>query len=348
MNQITSGEYELLLDCIRELHSFRDVSALRSWLLDTALPRLVPSDWLSYNEVDLRNPAGTLAILRPEGSRLFEQLFPRFQELAHQHPLITRQLQSLNFSVHKISDFLSRDDYHQLELYREVYRPLGVEYQIAATVWLNPDRVTAFALSRRQHDYTERDRAVLEMLRPHLVVAFNHLEVASERQIMVESTTLALNEFASATILVNPQGRILCHAGPGLEWLGAAGSGSLPAHVLDWIQQFAPTASRPKLRLNSASGEVYIRAVPTNSRERILLVLTLANACAKGNGAAVLELTPREAEVCHWICEGKANAEIAVILGASPRTVHKHVEHIFAKTGVASRVALTALLNVSG
>jgi len=33
-----------------------------------------------------------------------------------------------------------------------------------------------------------------------------------------------------------------------------------------------------------------------------------------------------------------------VILGISPRTVHKHVEHIFEKLGVESRVALAVRL----
>lgn len=345
MSQLSRNDYELFLDCIRELHSFRDAAALRSWLLDTALPKLVPSDWFSYNEVDLLNPANTLAVLQPESNSLFQRLFPRFQEVAHQHPLITRQLESPNFPVHKISDFLSPKDYHRLELYQDVYRHLGVEYQIAATIKLEPDRITAFALSRRQNDYTERDRAVLEMLRPHLVVAFNHLALAGECQNILESARLALNEFSSATIIVNPQGRILYHVGPGLGWIGAANSGFLPAEVSDWIKRHPLNSSRRTLCLAAAAGVVHIRAVPTISRERILLVLHLKDGRATEPAANAFGLTPREKEVARWICEGKTNAEIAAILGISPRTVHKHVEHIFARVGVESRVALTIRLS---
>jgi DNA-binding response OmpR family regulator/DNA-binding CsgD family transcriptional regulator len=54
-----------------------------------------------------------------------------------------------------------------------------------------------------------------------------------------------------------------------------------------------------------------------------------------------LGLTPREAEVLYWIAQGKSNADIAIILGASVRTVHKHVEHVFEKLGVESRNAAT-------
>ena len=50
-------------------------------------------------------------------------------------------------------------------------------------------------------------------------------------------------------------------------------------------------------------------------------------------------LTRREAEVLQWIVETKSNLEIAMILGISPRTVHKHVEHILRKLGVENRRA---------
>ncbi len=343
MNSLSQSQSRRLLDCMAQLHSFRDLPSLRSWLLETALPQLVPSDWLSYNEVDLRNPANTLAILKPESPAFFQELFPRFREVAHQHPLITGQLQSDNFPVQKISDFLRQDEYHRLELYRDVYRHLGVEYQIAATIKLEPDRITAIALSRRRRDFTERDRAVLELLRPHLVIAFNHLALAAERQHLLDTAHLTLNEFSSATVIVNLPGRVLYNVGPSLQWLGATRSEFLPAAIQNWLKETAP-ASRRSFRLNSTAGEVHIRAVPTPSRDRILLVLTLHDSGPSETDGNAFGLTRRENEVARWISRGKTNAEIAAILGISPRTVHKHVEHILARAGVESRVVLTVRL----
>ena len=109
---------------------------------------------------------------------------------------------------------------------------------------LEPDRITAFALSRRQNDYTERDRAILEMLRPHLVVAFNNLALAGENLTIQDTAALALNELSSATIIVNLQGRILYHTGPGLQWIGAASPGVLPAEISDWLNPPAARRSR--------------------------------------------------------------------------------------------------------
>lgn len=55
-------------------------------------------------------------------------------------------------------------------------------------------------------------------------------------------------------------------------------------------------------------------------------------------------LTPREAEVMHWVTLGKTNRDIAEILELSPRTVNKHLEHVFEKLFVETRTA--AVLHV--
>lgn len=52
-----------------------------------------------------------------------------------------------------------------------------------------------------------------------------------------------------------------------------------------------------------------------------------------------LGLTPREADVLFWVIKGKTNKDIGDILGSSPRTVNKHLEHIFRKLGVETRTA---------
>lgn len=55
-----------------------------------------------------------------------------------------------------------------------------------------------------------------------------------------------------------------------------------------------------------------------------------------------LKLTPRQAEVLHWIAEGKTNDEIATILGCSINTVKMHLKDIFQRLGVHTRTAAAA------
>lgn len=53
-------------------------------------------------------------------------------------------------------------------------------------------------------------------------------------------------------------------------------------------------------------------------------------------------LTQREMDVLEWVACGKTNRDVAEILGMSPRTVNKHLEHIYEKLGVETRTAAVA------
>lgn len=53
-------------------------------------------------------------------------------------------------------------------------------------------------------------------------------------------------------------------------------------------------------------------------------------------------LTRREAEILTWLSQGKTNVEIGLALSISPRTVKKHLEHIYSKLKVHRRTAAVA------
>jgi DNA-binding CsgD family transcriptional regulator len=78
-------------------------------------------------------------------------------------------------------------------------------------------------------------------------------------------------------------------------------------------------------------------------RERLMLLqphLAFLYAQAAGHLPAPLHiLTRRESEVMRWLSFGKTDTDIAAVLAISPRTVHKHLEHIYVKLGVETRTA---------
>lgn len=59
--------------------------------------------------------------------------------------------------------------------------------------------------------------------------------------------------------------------------------------------------------------------------------------------AASLSLTMREAEVLLWGSYGKSCGDISDVLEISPRTVQKHLEHVYEKLGVETRSAAVAI-----
>lgn len=73
------------------------------------------------------------------------------------------------------------------------------------------------------------------------------------------------------------------------------------------------------------------------------VTLSLNDAPAAGRLSSRFQLTEREIEVLRWVACGKTNKDIADILGLSPRTVNKHLEHIYVKLGVETRAAATSV-----
>ena len=71
----------------------------------------------------------------------------------------------------------------------------------------------------------------------------------------------------------------------------------------------------------------------------ILVVVERAVAASPGGAPPVGDLTPREVEVLDAVAEGRTNARVAQALRLSPRTVQKHLEHVFEKLGVDNRTA---------
>lgn len=57
---------------------------------------------------------------------------------------------------------------------------------------------------------------------------------------------------------------------------------------------------------------------------------------------AQLGLTPRQAEVLHWIAKGKTNEEISKILACSFHTVKTHIREIFQRLDVTNRAGAIA------
>lgn len=68
----------------------------------------------------------------------------------------------------KLSDFYRRRDLLRLDFYREVWRPLGIDDSLR--IWLPAPAgyARAIVLERGVRKFTERDRTVLQLLRPHL------------------------------------------------------------------------------------------------------------------------------------------------------------------------------------
>jgi DNA-binding CsgD family transcriptional regulator len=169
-----------------------ELDDFRSGLLQ-ALHETVQSDWISFNEVS-PDPSLTFALADPPIAETYHEAFGRY---AHENPILCFFQRTGSGSATRFSDVCSRAELHATSLYREVYRPLNVEYQIAFTLPFSPQRLLGVALSRGDRDYDDAERDVLNLARPFLVQAYQnalaHSRLLADGQAAAASARLPLS-----------------------------------------------------------------------------------------------------------------------------------------------------------
>lgn len=118
----------------------------------------------------------------------------------------------------------------------------------------------------------------------------------------------------------------------------------------DLLHKHHPDAAAGQLptALDRSGSPLSVRRFSERDRDDLQMLILEERGSPPGPLSLLrLGLTPREAEVLYWLAQGKSNPDIATILGANVRTVHKHVEHIFQKLGLETRhAAMLAALEV--
>jgi DNA-binding CsgD family transcriptional regulator len=158
-----------VLDLIGEVQGMLELDELIDGLL-VAIGRNVPSDYVSLNDIG-PDTDRVISVMTPEPP---PHLYRLFGEFAFQNPLMLRYMQTLDGRPYRFSDVTTQAALHDLDLYRQVYAPLGVEHQMAFTLPATPGRVIAIALSRADPDYTDDEREVIERARPYLIQAWRN------------------------------------------------------------------------------------------------------------------------------------------------------------------------------
>jgi hypothetical protein len=74
-----------------------------------------------------------------------------------------------DFAAHNLSDFVARRQLHCLEMHAEFFRPNGVEYELEVGLPAPPWHTKVVGFDSGSRDFGERDRLLLDLLRPHLV-----------------------------------------------------------------------------------------------------------------------------------------------------------------------------------
>jgi DNA-binding CsgD family transcriptional regulator len=135
-----------------------------------ALREVVPSDYCAMHELPADLPH-TISLTDPPAPPASHSAFARY---ASQNPIAEYFLRTRDGRATRFSDLITRRQLHELDLYREVYKPLGVEYQIAFTLPSGAERILGVALSRGKRDFTAAERDLLNLARPYLIEVYRN------------------------------------------------------------------------------------------------------------------------------------------------------------------------------
>jgi DNA-binding CsgD family transcriptional regulator len=318
--------------------------------LTELLARLIICD--SCVHVALNRAAHTFELSSwPEGRFVFQDRRAAIAWHAD-HPLAVHHERLRNLGAWRLSDVASRSQYHDSTVYRSLYRFLEIEHQMVMLLPAESNRVHLLTLQRATEEFTDDERGLLELLGPHLVQAERRLRRLARAR--PPGAMMAESEQGRAVIVARNDGSVDLCTQQARQLLQSyfrvdlpRGRIALPTPIVQWLapaidawttRRFLGARPDP-LIVAKETRCLVLSVVPDPVHDRHLLTLAEEALAAPPASLRNFGLTPREAEVLSWVAQGKTNGEVGVILGASARTVQKHLEHIFQKLGVESRTS---------
>jgi DNA-binding CsgD family transcriptional regulator len=296
------------------------------------LRSLVPSDAVSWHEWSLDGARSRYEIASVDPSRT-ATVWEAYEQFRHQDPLPgggpwPSRAPALVGRAVKMSDLLSDRRFRRLDLYRHVCKPLGIQHVMKLFLPLRNGIARSLVLDRGGSDFSERDRSVIDVLRPHLV----QLEERAHTR-RLAAALAAGTEVPGELVVLDRVNRIELATTRARELLRRYATTPVGALLPTIVEEWLADDTR-RLEIERGGRRLVIRQL--DAAETTLVLTELPVKALAGT------LTRREREILALVGEGKSNAEIAAELWIALGTVRTHLEHIYAKLGVRSRTAALA------
>lgn len=349
VERLAQRDIEALLSYVREIYASSDLEGFASRVVST-LRRVLPSESVSYAEYDLLGRK-TYALVEDPPSSDYALEMEVFARHFGEHPLVDHYRRTGEGRAIKISDFLTQSQWRKRALYNEYFKEIrGIEHQMGTVIPTSALPV-GIALGRSGRDFSERDRQVLYLLRPHLVQAHQNAAALSRSQRDADHSKREEGGSGRGTIALLGGDRTRWRDERAKRWVEeyfepARGADRLPESLARWVGHQRSLLSggkgvpppREPLVVERPGKRLLVRlAADGPEGETDLLILEERHAPLSAGPLRALGFTAREAEVLIHIAHGKTNKEIAATLHVSPTTVKKHLDNVYRKFGVAGR-----------
>jgi DNA-binding CsgD family transcriptional regulator len=315
-------------------------------VLLAALAEVVPVHHAGWYEVDPRVPK--VAVTRhPDGFNPPQESIDAGILRHGEHPVAAHHAATGTGAATRISDLMTQEEYRATDYYRQVSAPVSAEYEMAFRL-PGPDPLqVVVVLSRSEHDFSDAERDLCELLRGLLALA---LRGAARAALLRQALDHRVSADPGAAMVGCEEQRLTAldsRAETLLDRLQVDG-GLTDPRLLTWLEEARagdpllgdPVPHRHRTTWADEKGTIEIRHVPGHDGRDLLVVRRLDT-----DTVAVLRalgLRPREAEVLAGAMAGETNREIARRLGIAPATVKKHLESVYRTLGVSNRTAAAA------
>jgi DNA-binding CsgD family transcriptional regulator len=336
MARLRHSKVEALSEILLELYSPCSYADFPVRLF-ALLRRCFSFDFFDYHEI---------ANNRNERNFVYPEHKPKvgvFEAYVHPHCTWTAFARKRTQTPLAIPDLSSLGERQRADLYNRVLPESRQNYQLGFTVSDQLPQL-GIALNRSNRDFSEEDRLLFELIKPHVVRAFNTSKLVAYFSGVGEAVD-------QGYLVADAAWRIRFATSKASRWLqeyfGRNQNDLLPDLLKDWLKQ---RRSRPlntnnlsspleEFSMLGGSKRLLVRSLSPLKGLEFRLVLREASEQVDAGQLEALGLTKREAEVLFWVSQGKRNSEIGLILGAQPRTITKHIEHILERLSVETRTA---------
>jgi DNA-binding CsgD family transcriptional regulator len=128
---------------------------------------LVAAESCSYNH--LLGPVCVAWQIEPAETIDFPDAEQLFQQHLPEHPLLRHYQETGDLAARRVSDVAGERQFRSLGLYRDFYRPARVDHQLIVSIPVtHGGGLISVVLNRYRRDFSDQQREVIDLLRPHL------------------------------------------------------------------------------------------------------------------------------------------------------------------------------------
>ncbi len=335
MSSLLAKDWEIINGCLHRLYRELDSQKHNRVMLEV-LNELVPADLVVLQIADVQKPKDFSAITLPENHATPGRIASIGQH-SHQSPFVAYYLATWDSHWKMITDFMPLEDFYKTDLHRLALGPLGINHQIFGVLGVLDGTGYAIAINRTHQGFTERERELLNVIQPHLVTSFINAAACCRAQCSISQIQAAMDTVPGAYGYFDPQGKVSWMQEKAEAWLEeffadeVKTDGNIPQSVRQLVNQSDRQGNLPQ-QLDKFAGEECLSVCLGNSPVGgWIMRLDRKPKTPPPHFDPLPQFSERKNEVLQWMVEGKRNAEIAKILGISPRTVEKHVQDILAE-----------------